>query len=190
MRRQSMHLLPCVVMVSLVLLAACAEEEHQDIKQWMKTSSADMRGRVLPLPEIKPFPIVSYDATDLLDPFSSVKLVPEKKSGGGIVPDFNRPREPLEGYPLESIAMIGIVRKGGTSYALVQASDGTVHQVKAGNHLGQNFGVIVSVSDAEVRITELVQDPSGQSADWIERPASLTLREQAESGPKKSEGKK
>lgn len=184
MKRQSRGI-PCVLAAALVLLTGCAEEEHQDIKQWMKTSSADMRGRVLPLPEINPFPIVSYDATNLVDPFSSVKLIPEKKSGGGIVPDFDRPREPLEAYPLESIAMIGVVRKGGVNYALVQTNEGVVHQVKAGNHMGQNFGVIVAVSDAEVRITELVQDPSGQSADWIERPTSLSLREQVGSGSKK-----
>lgn len=162
------------------LLAACGGEEHQDIKQWMAEVSKDMRGRVQPIPEIKPFPIVSYDAGDLLEPFSSAKVVPEKRGGGGgIQPDFDRPREPLEAYPLESLKMVGVVRKAKTLHALIQV-DGTIHQVRMGNHLGQSFGVVTSITEAQVNIKELVQDPSGQTADWVERLATLQLQDQAQ----------
>ena len=50
----------------------------EDLKQWMAEASKDMRGRVQPIPEIKPFPIVSYDAADLPEPFSMAKVVPRK----------------------------------------------------------------------------------------------------------------
>lgn len=163
-----------------LLLSACASDDHQDLKQWMADSAKDMRGKVQPIPEIRAFPIVSYDAGDLLDPFSPSKIVPEKRvSTGGPQPDFDRPKEPLEAYPLESLKMVGVVRKNKVLYALISAGN-MVHQVRSGNRLGQNFGVITEITEAEVRIKELVQDPSGQTADWVERPATLLLQEQAE----------
>ena len=169
-----------VLIAIVVALLGCAQDEHQDIKAWMADASRDMHGRVQPIPEIKAFPIVSYDAGDLLEPFNPTKVVPEKRTGGGgIQPDFDRPREPLEAYPLESLKMVGVVRKNKVLHALIQV-DGTVYQVRPGNHLGQNFGVITSISEAQVNIKELVQDPTGQTADWVERIASLELQEQAQ----------
>ena len=174
----------CVVLTaSILLLTACSGGEHQDLKQWMAESSKDMHGRVQPIPEIKAFPIVSYDAGDMIDPFSASKVVPEKRSGGGgLQPDFDRPREPLEAYPLETLKMVGVVRGKDGLHALIQAA-GMVHQIRAGNHLGQDFGVVTLVTDSEVRIKELVQDPTGQTADWVERQSNLQLQEAG--GPQK-----
>lgn len=166
-------------LLAVSLMSACGSEEHQDIKQWMNDSSKDMRGRVQPIPEIKAFPIVSYDAGDLLDPFSPAKAVPEKRAGGGLQPDFDRPREPLEAYPLETLKMVGVVRGKVGLHALIQAA-GAIHQVRIGNHLGQDFGVVTGITETEVSIKELVQDPSGQTADWVERQTGLQLQESGE----------
>lgn len=164
----------------LMILTACSGDEHQDLKKWMAEVSKDMHGRIQPIPEIKAFPIVSYDAGDIPDPFSSGKVVPEKRTGGGgIQPDFDRPKEPLEAYPLESLKMVGVVRKNKVLHALIEV-DRMVYQVRPGNHMGQSFGVITSITDAQVNIKELVQDPSGQTADWMERIATLQLQESAQ----------
>lgn len=169
------------VVFAAVLLASCGGGEHQDLKDWMADASKDMHGRVQPIPEIRPFPIISYDAGDLPEPFNPSKVVPEKRSGGGgIQPDFDRPREPLEAYPLESLKMVGVMRKNKVKHALIQV-DSTVYQVRPGNHMGQSFGVITSIEDAQVSIKELVQDPTGQTADWVERIATLQLQEQDQS---------
>lgn len=168
------------VLIACSSLLGCAGSDHEDLKQWMADSAKDLRGRIQPIPEIKAFPIVSYDAGDLLEPFSANKVIPEKRaSSGGMQPDFDRPREPLESYPLESLKMVGVVRKNKGLHALIQAGN-MVHQARVGNHLGQSFGIITAVTEAEVRIKELVQDPSGQTADWVERPATLQLQEQPE----------
>jgi type IV pilus assembly protein PilP len=165
--------------VASLALAACSTDEHQDLKQWMKDVTKDMKGRVKPLPEMKPFPIVSYEAAELTDPFNSVKIGPDKKpdgagTGGGIRPDFNRFREPLEAYPLESLKMVGLIQKAKMLNAIIKA-DKTVHLVKIGNYMGQNFGMITQITDSEVQLRELVQDSAG---DWVERPGTLQLQEQ------------
>ncbi len=158
-------------------LAACGGEEHQDLKQWMKDQTKDLKGRVPPLPEIKPFPVVSYDAADLVDPFKPSKIEPEKKIAGGgkgIQPDFDRRREPLEAFPLESLKMVGVIRQGKMNHAVILAGK-SVYQVKIGNYMGQNFGIITDIKEDEVQLKELVQDSSG---DWVERNSTLQLQVQ------------
>ena len=90
-----------------------------------------------------------------------------------MAPDMNRPREPLEAYPLESLKYVGVIVKNKIGYAIVQ-SDSSLFQVKTGNYMGQNFGVITKISETEVTLRELVQDAGG---DWIERVSTLMLQE-------------
>jgi type IV pilus assembly protein PilP len=166
----------CGIALALAFsMAGCGVGEHEDLREWMKSSTKDLRGKVPPLPEIKPFPVVAYEAAELTDPFSSKKLEPNKqqKTGTGAQPDMNRQREPLEAYPLESLKMVGILMQRKKFHALVQA-DKTLHQVRVGNYIGQNFGVITKVAEAEVTLKELVQDASG---DWTERTSTLQLQE-------------
>lgn len=177
-----------LVVVLTVILGACGSEEHQDIKQWMDESSRDLRGRVPPLPELKAFPVVSYDASGFTDPFSDARLDPERKDDGGSKPDFDRPKEALEGFPMEALSFVGVVVKGHGKqrHALIQAEN-VVHQVAKGNYIGQNFGRIVGISDNEISLVETVQDPSGQTSDWVLRPITLPLAEgtQGKEGVKK-----
>lgn len=162
-----------VVLSSLALLA-CSGGDHEDLRQWMSEASQDIKGRIPPLPEVKPYEPVPYDAGNLIDPFKPAKIEPEKKEGGGgMRPDLNRPREPLEAYPLESLKYVGVIVKNKNGYAIIQ-TDGSLFQVRIGNYMGQNFGVITKISEAEVSLRELVQDPAG---DWVERVSTLLLQE-------------
>lgn len=169
------------IVLACLGLAGCGGEEHQDLRQWMKESTKDFKGKVPPLPGIKSFQTVAFESTDQLDPFNSAKIEPEKKSGsGGLKPDFERRKEPLEAYPLESLKMVGILVKGKMTHALVQA-DKTLHQVKIGNYMGQNFGIITEIDETEIRLKELVPDSLG---DYAERTSTLQLQD------KQLEGKK
>ena len=85
---------------------------------------------------------------------------------------MNRRKEPLEAYPLESLQMVGTLQRGKNTYALVRTTDRDVYQVKVGNYMGQNFGVIVGIGDGDIRLKELVQDGAG---DWTERTSTLQL---------------
>lgn len=168
---------PILMLLAGLLLGACGSEEHQDLKQWMKDATKDMKGRVPPLPEIKPFPIVSYEAVELTDPFSAVKIGPDRKpegGGGGLKPDLKRFKEPLEAYPLDTLKMVGLIQQGKMLNAIIKA-DKAVHLVKIGNYMGQNFGMVTQITESEVQLRELIQDSAG---DWVERPSSLQLQEQ------------
>jgi type IV pilus assembly protein PilP len=172
--------LPALILIALiVLLSGCSAGGHDEIKQWMAESSSDLKGSIPPLPELKPFPVVSYDAAEKVDPFNSLRIEPERKEGGGAnKPDFDRPKEQLESYPLEAISFVGLVdkTKSKAKHAVVLA-EGIVYQVGKGNYMGQNFGRIVEITSSEIVLKEIVQDPSGQTAEWVERQITLQLQE-------------
>jgi len=164
-----------VVLLSLLLLG-CSSSEHEDLRQWMTDTSKGIKGKIPDLPKVKPYEAVPYDVGNMLDPFKPGKIGPDQKkgSGGGLQPDLDRPREPLEAYPLESLKYVGVMTRKSTSFAIVLV-DGALYQVRAGNYMGQNFGVITQVSESEVKLKELVQDPAG---DWTERESVLMLQGQ------------
>ena len=174
--------LPALGLILMIALTGCGDTGHADIKSWMEESSRDLKGFIPPLPELKPFPVVSYDAADKIDPFNALRIDPERKETGGAgKPDFDRPKEQLESYPLEIISFIGVVKKttNNAKHAVVQA-DGVVYQVGKGSYMGQNFGRIIDITNSEIVLKEIVQDPSGQTSDWVERQMILQLQEGSE----------
>ena len=162
-------------------LFGCAADEQQDLRAWMEEQAASMRGAVRPLPEIKPFTTVGYVASGLTEPFQLSRIEPVKAGRSDFRPDLDRRREPLEAYPLESLAMVGVLRQGRTVAALVMA-DRNLYQVKVGNYMGQNFGLISEITDAEITLKEIVQDSAG---DWAERQSVLPLLEETGKGDRK-----
>jgi type IV pilus assembly protein PilP len=157
--------------MSCLLLSGCGGESYKDLRDWMAEQGKGVKGKLEPLPQMKRYEPFAYNAFDLPDPFKPRKIEPSK-GGSKLAPDFNRRREPLEAYPLESLNMVGTLERGRTTYALVRTPDKDLYQVRQGSYLGQNFGVVINVSDAEIRLRELVQDGAG---DWTERSSTLQL---------------
>jgi type IV pilus assembly protein PilP len=164
------------VLAVVAALSACGGESHQDLRTWMADQGKGARGKLDPLPQIRPYEPFAYNAFDLPDPFKPRKIEPTK-GASKLAPDLTRRREPLESYPLESLAMVGTLEKNKTVYALVRTPDRDVYQIRAGNYLGQNYGVVTGIGESEVKLRELVQDGAG---DWTERSSTLQLQ-QAES---------
>ena len=156
-----------------LLVAACGGESHQDLRAWMQDQGKGVKGKLDPLPQVKPYEPFTYNAFDLPDPFKPRKIEPAK-GGSKLAPDLNRRKEPLESFPLESLQMVGTLQRGKNTYALVRTTDKDIYQIKIGNYLGQNFGVVVQISEGEVQVRELVQDGAG---DWTERSSTIQLAE-------------
>ncbi len=166
----------CLLALAVFLLVACGGEEFQDLQDFVKNSGADLRGQVDPAPEIKPYEPFPYDNSAALpDPFKPRKQEIKNQGGSGLnQPNLARPKQELEEFPLESMKMVGYLRKGNASYAIVRSSEGKLHRVKVGNYVGMNFGQILVITETEVKIKEMVQDGAG---DWLERESILQLAE-------------
>jgi type IV pilus assembly protein PilP len=161
--------------LSLPLLAACGGESHKDLQDWMREQGKGVRGKLDAVPEIRPYEPFVYNDFDLPDPFKPRKIEPAKTDATSkLAPDLNRRREPLEAFPLESLAMVGTLAKGKTLYGLVKTPERDLYQVRAGQHLGQNYGVIVAIGETEIKLKELMQDGAG---DWSERSSTLNLQQ-------------
>lgn len=166
------------LVLACLAVIGCSGEQYGDLRDWVKAQDKLPHGRIPPLPEVKPYEPYSYAAFDLVDPFKPRKIEPPKgASGGGLAPDLNRRREPLEAYPLESLRMVGTLEQKKQMFALVRAPDNTLFRVKSGNYLGQNFGRVIAISESSVKLKEIVQDSAG---NWEEKEQVLQLSEEQE----------
>lgn len=169
-----------IVIASSAVLASCSGGGQEDLRQWMQESTKELRSSIPPLPEVKAYEPVPYDADGMYDPFKAARIEPESKGKqgpgkGGLQPDFEA-REirnsPLEKYALESLKMIGYLNVNGRPIAVIQA-DQNIKQVKVGEYMGLDFGMVTQITEREVAVRELVQDAAG---DWAERSNSLFLQ--------------
>lgn len=173
--RRTMH---AAALALLAALAACGDGGEQEVRQWMEEVRRQTPVSVQKISEPKTFTPFTYAGKEEVDPFSPAKLSAalaklRAASSSPIKPDLDRRKEALESYPLDTIKMVGTLEKPGLTYALVQI-DRSVFQVKVGNYIGQNFGMITRISETEVELKEIVRDAAG---DWVERKAKLELQE-------------
>jgi type IV pilus assembly protein PilP len=165
------------IALALVAVAGCGSEQHSDLREFVKASDSIPRGRIPPLPEVRPYEPFEYAAYDLVDPFVPRKIEPPKPTGlpGGIKPpDPNRRKGPLEAFPLENLKMVGTLQQKKDIYALIKTPDNNLHRVKPGDFIGQNFGRITDINESAVKLKELVQDSGNE---WKEEERTLLLQE-------------
>ncbi|WP_313076097.1 pilus assembly protein PilP [Melaminivora sp.] len=167
-------------------LAGCGASGDEDLRQWMVGLRASTQPRALPVAEPVPFAPQDYLGAAGADPFAAQRLTqalhrdsPASARALLIAPELARPREPLEAYPLDALKMVGSLKKEGVPTALI-AVDRLLYQVRVGDHMGQNYGKIIAISDAAVQLRELIQDVGG---DWLEKVTTLQLQDAAGEKP-------
>lgn len=162
--------------LATVLLTGCGGEDFQDLHDFVKNAGEGMRGKIEPPPEVRPYePFLYNNENNLPNPFKPRKLEQHSgETGGKNQPDADRPKEALEEFPLEGLTMVGYLYQNKVGYAVIRTPDRKLHRVKAGNHIGMNYGLIKEVNETELIIKEMVQDSTG---DWTERMSSLKLLE-------------
>jgi len=166
-----------LVLAAVATLVGCGAE-LDELQQWMEQQRREVKPNVPPLQPPKKFDPQPYAAADGIEPFSTQKLAvalkrDERAPNSLLAGELNRRKEPLEAYPLDNMSMVGSVNKQGRPFALLRV-DGLLYQVKVGDYLGQNYGRVLRISDADLVLREVVQDAAGE---WIERNSTLQLLE-------------
>jgi type IV pilus assembly protein PilP len=178
-----MRTIALALVLAAAFLGGCDSAGHEELQSWMTEQRQQTKPQVTPIPEPKKFTPQAYTQVASTDPFSNQKLVQAIKrestqsqtSAALIAPELQRRREPLESYPLDAMTMVGTLIKQGQPVGLVKV-DNLLYQVRPGNYLGQNYGRITKVTEAEIVLRELAQDASGE---WVERVATLQLQERS-----------
>lgn len=163
-----------LTMLSLLLTLTACGSADRELQAYIDDVKARPGQPIPPLPEVRPPPSFVYEAGDRSSPF--VPDVPERLAGqaAGLGPDQTRPREFLEQEPLDSLTMVGTLQNARGDYGLIQDSEGRVHRVAVGNYMGQNHGRIMTISESEIVLDEIVADGLG---GYINRPASIGLND-------------
>lgn len=151
-----------------IALAGCNDPSQDVLKQMKKIDKANSSYKA-DLPSQFVVKKVVYSVANLRSPFTSlaVQTIPE---GGAVARDPNlkyvkinpnRPAQPLEAYPLESLMMVGTVGQGLGRSALIKTPTGDLVLVKMGHYLGQNHGRVLSIGEDSVTLTEAIADGNG-----------------------------
>lgn len=165
-----------IVTISIVALSGCgASHDQPDLEAFI--AETRVRQQVAahpPPPPIEPRPF-AYRASDKRSPFAPSAAFGEldgMRGANSVVPDFERPRQPLELYPVGGIAMVGTLSGASGRYGLVRSSDAVVHRVGVGDYLGEDHGRIREIGAAAIELVEIVPDGAG---GWVERARVMTL---------------
>jgi type IV pilus assembly protein PilP len=170
--KTSFSLVLRLVLACIVPLALSSCSNGDDIHHWVAQEKAKRGAPLQALPVIRTFETFLYTDQELRDPFglSTAEQVVQTETGPH--PDQDRPREPLESFPLDGLKMSGTLGAAGAIEGLVRDPDGVVHRVHVGNYLGQNYGRITAIQEDRIDLVELVPNGTG---GWMERPASMAL---------------
>lgn len=162
----------------VLTLTACGSAHDDDLTQFMNEANQTVVPPVEALPQVQGFAPKEYNADKALhDPFVPRKAAVHNTNQ----PDLQRPKEPLEAYPLESLKFVGVLSKKNSMFATIQTPDNLIYQVRPGSHLGEKFGVITALGENrqslkyELKVKETMQDPV--TGEWSEQMTTLELQE-------------
>lgn len=162
-----------VFLALLALVASGCSKGTGDLDARIAEIKARKGAPLEPLPVMRTFETFEYAAQDMRDPFApSIDNEAEATAMQGPRPDMNRPKDPLESFPLDALDMVGTLGLGSDVTGLIKDPDGVVHQVRPENYMGQNFGRITAIQEDHIDLVELI--PNGVGG-WIERQASIAL---------------
>jgi type IV pilus assembly protein PilP len=163
--------------LALLTLAGCEGAGSSDLRQWMSQQENQPAPRVPPLAPPAPYVPLPYTEARAEDPFSIDRLMrglmPAGEKDTSLSKQCEHRKEPLESIPLDTMTMVGSLDRAGIKVALVRV-DKLLYQVRMGNYLGQNCGLVKNISENQVTLSEVIRDGTG---GWIERPAALQLQE-------------
>jgi len=160
-----------------VMLSACSES-MDDLDKYIASVKARPADPITPIPPVKTYTPYVYDGLEGRDPFrqsiSEGSDDERSTNGTGPRPDFDRSKEYLERYELDTLSMVGTFANDEAYWGLIRDPEGVIHRVPVGNYIGKNHGNVVNVTETEIYLSELISD----GADgWLVREASIDLGE-------------
>jgi type IV pilus assembly protein PilP len=172
-----LNTLKVVALASVLALLAACDSNKDDLGRYIAEVKARPATPIPPIPSVRTYIPYVYNGLQGRDPFrqstseGSDEEVSEKQ-GSGPRPDFERTREYLERFELDTLLMVGTFDKEKSQWVLIRDPDGTIHRVATGNYMGKNHGKVNTISPDEVDLSEFIADGAG---GWLVRDASLVL---------------
>jgi type IV pilus assembly protein PilP len=149
-----------------LLLAALAPNAwaEESLDAYVARIKQRPAGKIEPFPSFKIPAPHTYQSQEQRNPFRS-------SSSGQFKPNLERAKQPLEGFALDALRMVGSLKRDKNRWALVATPDNKIHPIKIGDYVGLNYGKVVEINNKEIKIIETVNTHAG----WEKRPASLVI---------------
>jgi len=164
------------VLIAL-MLSACSEN-MDDLERYIVSIKARPASPIPPIPPVKTYTPYEYAGLMGRDPFlrSITEGADDGRStkGTGPQPDFERSKEYLERYELDTLSMVGTFSQDESNWVLLRDPEGIIHRVPVGDYIGKNHGQVIGISDTQVGLSELISDGGG---GWLVREASIAMDE-------------
>jgi type IV pilus assembly protein PilP len=164
-----MHWVIVGVLASL-FLCACSSSEDELSRYIHAVKSRPPSPRTIePIPEFKPLAKFSFPANEKRrSPFKAIQRQGQIDINS---PNMNRPKQPLEAFPLDALKFVGILKQGNSIWALISQPGGLVTRARVGDYMGKNFGQITHIKENKINIEETVQ----LGGRWEKKHFSLNL---------------
>lgn len=169
------------VALTLMMQGCIWVEDNTDLRQFVADKAAQPGGKIEPLPEFKPYESFVYEGSSLRDPFVPLVMLTEEQTipqdgQTELQPDDGRIKEYLEEFPVDQLVMVGTITalEDGELISLIRDTNGEVHQVVVGNHMGLDYGVVMVIDERSMQLEEIVSNGRG---GWMKRPRTVTLPE-------------
>ena len=171
-----------LVLLALIMISGCYNDTT-DLRAYMEQVNAATTSKIDPMPEVPPYNHYDYSAFDLRSPFSLPKpeVIQQKiqQMSGCLSPDPRRRKQPLEKFAVSDLTMRGTMGDDGVLWALLEASDFTLHRVSKDSYLGLFNGRITEVNANSVKLIELTPDGAGC---WVERETVIKISQSKSEG--------
>ena len=158
------------------ILSACADRSLTDLDDFMDEKRALPGGVIQPIPTFEAYEAFAYASATLRSPFDrpiNARQLAALSAHTTVHPDERRTKAYLERFALDTLAMVGTLRRDTANWSLIKDPDGRIHRIQLGSFLGRDHGRVVEMGDAFVAVIEIV--PDGTENGWVERPSTIEL---------------
>lgn len=155
---------------SLTFLLIACSDGNEDLVRYIKEVKHRKTRDIEPIPSFAPLPSFTFpDNGNRRNPFKPTTQ--PKQEVDLNAPDQNRPKEPLESYPLDALKFVGTLNQGNDIWALIKLPNSDITHIRIGNYMGQNYGRIVSIKNNAIQLLETTKT----SGKWEKHLTTIEL---------------
>lgn len=167
-----------MLVCSVTVLVACSND-LTDLENYVADVKARPAAPIPPIPPVKTYTPYEYEGQTGRDPFRPSTSegsddVMATSNYDGPKPDTSRPKEYLERFELDTLAMVGTLSMNESHWGLIRDPDGEVHRVSVNDYIGRNHGKVTFIQETQLELSELITDGLG---GWLVREASIAVGE-------------
>lgn len=157
--------------LSILMLSACSSAD-EELTYYIHRVKNGAPKPIESIPEFKPMENFIFPENDMRrSPFMPTQHHDQSDAN---MPNMNRPKDPLEAFPLDALKFVGILKEGNVTWGLIGQPGGLVSKVRVGEYMGKNYGRVAAIIDNKIEIEETIL----VAGRWEKKKISLNLRTQ------------